>query len=311
MASKLNRIMMASATALTLGLSSGLAHAGPISFFGGENLVTDRDAEQFIDTNNNGIIDAGDRFRGIIEISKTEQGANTNYFSGSTNELTGLFDLTVTASAVVNANLVTISYAPTAGLAAEAAGFANVPYTAAQLAGTAGVLFQDPAVNFARASCTIAACTGTAIDGTFVGALGFNGDADQLIAETIPFLLGGATLNFASIVAGLPQPGTNSNAVTYLQLNWLQYSSSVFPAGPGLVTANFAGVGGDGLIGFNGSTTVTKPASGSPFDLYSQTIGSLNKIPEPGELSLMGLGLVALGAFGLRRKRADLAKLGC
>jgi len=294
-------------SAAVLGLTMASAQADPVTFFKGEQLLTDRNAETIIDTNGDGTINAGDIFEGIIEFGKNEslEGLGTKFYGNTNNEFTGWFKFVVTGTTTVSPGNEVISFAPDPGFAADLAALANVPHTAAELAGVGIGLFQEApgGTPFERITCgSIAACVGTATGGSFVTSLGFTGDPDELVSIGIPGALQGApTTSIAGLLASLPTSPATSTVVAQLQLSFIQ-STVKFSE----VDASFTGPGGNGRIGFAGSTSLARAASGSPFDIFTLTLGTVN-VPEPTALGLIGLGLIGVAGASLRRRRSGAA----
>jgi hypothetical protein len=299
------------AAAAVLSLGSVGAHANAI-FYSGPNTLTDADAENFIDVDGDGDFSTGDLVRGIISFTRIESTTyGTNTLAANNIEFTGLFQYEIAAVNDMGALGFQIVFGPDSDFATEVAGFANVPYTAAELAGTTIAMFKDDHTApdlFNRNTCTVAVCEASAINGSFVTALGYTGDADELVTIGIPGLeFGVPSLDIATTIGTLASFPTSSP----LRLALLQQSFVKNAPGYnfGEVDAAFAtGVAGaDGLIGFNGTTNLGAPDnSENAYQLFTLTQGQINYVPEPATLSLLALGLVGVGA-AVRGKNAKAA----
>ena len=290
--------------------SASATSINDLLFAGQMNQLSDNSAEWLINKNNtlsnqgDSIIGRGDRIRGIFSIETVEDltgsgGKNILGVAGN-NELTGLFDVTVVDILnEVGIGPKTILFAPTIGFAAELAGYANVPFTAAELTGMAIALFDDSTPDFTRLASggtrasQLAAIEATAKDGLFLGGLGFKGDPDEIFFGVV------SSLNIATLKN--TAAGTNAGTLNF-QLSFIQ---ELLDLDFKQVNAGFPGVGGDGLIDVNGSGNFLGTRGiGTPADIFDNfdAVVRVSSVPEPETYELLGIGL--LGMKLMARKKS-------
>lgn len=290
---------------VALGLTAPPAVAAPVSFFPSEvNLLSDNSAEYLINGPfSTGVttLDVTDRLRGIFTVKTIEglsSGSQVTLGSGTSfNELTGAFDVTVVSKSAVGGGLFTYAFAPTPVGTSSFAGF-GAP------AGTAVVVFEDLANNFSRVFDATTpgpddgapdvgvgpfvseeALLARATDGTFRLALGFGGDPDEL------WICAGCVGDVA--IAKITAPPGSAGAVN-IQLSIL---ANPWGVGFGQVASTFTGVGGDGLIDVNGSSSVLGTGGAStPFDVFDEVNFAVSVLPQPASVLLIGVGLLALAS---------------
>jgi hypothetical protein len=151
---------------------------------------------------------------------------------------------------------------------------------------TTSILFDDPSLNFTRDSTNIDTNLQSAADGSAIlvaGLIPLNGDTWTAqgpldVSNFTLFPAGAALGNFAVdlTVTGYNIPGV-------------------------MLTSN--DLTGDGTVSRPPVGTVANPASAYPiFDQSSVTVFA-KTVPEPATLSLLGMGLLGIGASKLRRRR--------
>lgn len=287
---KLKGLVVAGSVALALGTGSVVQAAPTLSvLYPGYQLLSDNSAEFLINEEGSTgatTLDLGDRLRGIFSINTTESliglGGERNIggLSG-VDELTGLFDITVVAkSCSIITGACSFAFGPTSS-------FEAIHGTGAMVA-----VWTDAANNYTRVEVgaidTIAEMEANATDGTkvLVGALT---DADTFwVASTIS--------DDIAVIAAIPPPangGTFNFALDFI-FNAPGWDFLLVPCTnpvTGLVSVSTCGSGS--VLGTGGATT--------PFEIFDNVDLTVNKVPEPASLGLLGLALAWLGFRSRRR----------
>jgi len=299
----MNRFRLFFATALAVAVFAGGLISSPafaLTWFAPVTGFEDDDLDWFKNNNTATTLDVGDQLQGVIRFNQT-----FGVFGGGpapTNELTGVFDLTVTAKILndTNGNGVFDLGVDTWDFVFGPTGAGGL--LAAQPAGTMLTLWLDegsPDLTIVPPNCgSLAACVALANDGTVFLDLGLIGDVNT------SWIASGVETDDPSVVALIPAStklgefnvflnvltnGTGQNLVPQL----------CFPLCPGGGDLSALFIGSGDILGGQGlSAQQTDPAfarSDSDFQLAT--------VPEPSTLLLFGAGMVGVNFFSRRRNK--------
>jgi hypothetical protein len=312
--------LLAAAAALALGVGS--AHAGPATDFilskmpAGSVLFEDDSAESIVSlTAGDTILDEGDVLRGILRIQKVA-GTALAIAPAAGVELTGVFEAKVTKKTTIpNPNPVLppvghfFEFGPT-GTLGTSLGFGTYD------PGAMIFLFADNTPDFAigGATCTTTGagndCEANAINGELFAVAGFTGDKDEFWRTQLLGFDDISVLTNANEATALGQFGFNIGLL-FAAFDYSQFacdpSYNAFWQGTGNRCG--AAFGGDGKVDVVGSGSLlgTKDTNGNsitPYQGTDDTDFTVNRVPEPTTLSLLGLALLGAGVASRRRKVA-------
>jgi hypothetical protein len=243
----------------------------------GLNQLSDDSAEKFVNKGGTATgVDVGDIFLGAIGITSFPSiGQSASNF----NEVSGLYALRVLSVAPIGGGLgfFTFEALSAADFVSEFAA-AGVTVTAPVVDGTFAIVFEDTSPDFNRI-------------GNFAHAANLaNGDADSTLRLRIALAdggLGATAPTDVSTITGVPGAGVGG----FLDLGGL---SIEFQNIPGITLASTFGVTGN----------VSVPAQCTPdCAVEDDATFTVNVIPEPTTLGILGGTLLSLGALGRRRRK--------
>lgn len=280
---------VAIAALLSCGTAAAIALPVSSAVPGGPVLFSDNSAEVLVDRNGNGLLDVGDSLRGIFSIDNITGSAGPVAIGTGTvyNELSGIFQVEVTSKIPTFIQSGLQRYDFTFGFdSAFGKG-----------AGVLGVLYDDPAKNFARADCgglnNVAACEATATGGATWATVGFGSSGFWSASGAPDTTAVGAILPLTTPLGNFSMGMnflTNNTGYSWNKVNCLDLTTF------GTSSVDLCGQGGILASGRLASGTNT------PYDIYDNVDFTANRVPEPGSLSLIGLALLGLGVARRRKQ---------
>lgn len=267
------------------------AQAATIPLPAGTAILEDDNVEFVLDAQGNlktsGALVVGDRLRAFIAFENVLNGQNTVFTDlGGSRELTGVSEIEIAA---INGS--TIVFKPSAA------------FEAVYGAGATAALFVDTTADFTTGCnvTSIAECETTAGNGDHFLTAGF-ADADDfwIASSSFPFDLSVASVEAVAATSAVTKLGVAQYALSILENNTgYGFNEQVSALSPFIA----AGGGDDGLTDIIGSGDILGGAGlSNGFFARSDFDFQLDRIPEPGSVALFGLGLIAAGALGRRRK---------
>lgn len=278
---KLSKIALATAATLL----SGAAFAEFVPLPVGVGVLEDDNIEHVLDAQGNvktsGNLVVGDRLRAVITFGAIRNGDNTLFSSlgGGGQEVTGISEIEI--KAIVGSQYI---------FGASAA------FEAVYGTGAMAALYSQTPSNFTVGCGSIAVCEATATDGSLWAVAGLQ-DADDFWVATN--LLG---INDVGVLKGLSAT-SKVVAANYALSILVNNTGYLFNEQVSALSPIFGSGGGDGKTDIIGSGDVLGgDGLANPYVARSDFDFQLSRVPEPTSMSLIGLGLLGLGALSRKRK---------